>query len=111
MGKFDEKVALYKATLEGMGMQVNDDLLTKVTRGCGPSIYNADAEKVSSSDKSELETVKNNFLIGKMGQADGANLDNAIDKVIHLFGKGNANKYRAVFYYLLVKELGLEGKY
>jgi hypothetical protein len=37
------------------------DLLTKVTIGCGPSIYNADAATVAGSQQAELETVKNNF--------------------------------------------------
>lgn len=39
------------------------DLLTKVTIGCGPSIYNADASAVAGTQQSELDTVKNNFLI------------------------------------------------
>jgi hypothetical protein len=34
------------------------DLLTKVTIGCGPSIYNADAATVAGSQQAELETVK-----------------------------------------------------
>jgi hypothetical protein len=33
------------------------DLLTKVTIGCGPSIY-ADAATVAGSQQAELETVK-----------------------------------------------------
>ena len=111
MGKFDEKVALYSSELKNLGVSVDEDLLTKVTKGCGPSIYNVDAEKVSSSDKAELETVKNNFLIKKLGLSDGPNLDNAIAKVIDTFGASNRNKYRAAFYYLLVKELGQETKY
>lgn len=111
MGKFDEKVELYTSAMEKLGVSVDHDLFVKVTKGCGPSIYNVDAEKVSSSDKAELATVKNNFLIGKMGQTDGANLDAAINKVVDTFGSSNSNKYRAVFYYLLVKELGLESKY
>ena len=111
MGKFDEKVALYKGEMEKLGVKVDTDLLTKVTKGCGPSIYNVDAEKVSGSDKAELATVKKNFLIGKMGQADSPALDAAITKVIGVFGASNRNKYRASFYYLLVKELGLESKY
>ncbi len=111
MGKFEEKVALYKEELQKLHVAVDENLLEKVTKGCGPSIYNADAEKVSSSDKTELETVKNNFLLGKMGQSDGPRLDAAINKVIDIFGSSNSNKYRACFYYLLVKELGLESKY
>jgi hypothetical protein len=75
------------------------DLLTKVTIGCGPSIYNADAATVAGS-QAELETVKNNFLIKKLGLSDGANLDAGIDAVIENMGdliKVN----RAVVYYLL----------
>jgi hypothetical protein len=73
------------------------DLLTKVTIGCGPSIYNADAATVAGS---QWITVKNNFLIKKLGLSDGANLDAGIDAVIENMGdliKVN----RAVVYYLL----------
>ncbi|MGK0253139.1 MAG: hypothetical protein ACI9OE_000599 [Mariniflexile sp.] len=58
------------------------DLLTKVTIGCGPSIYNADAATVSGSDESELATVKNNFLIKKLGLKDSADLDKGINAVV-----------------------------
>ena len=34
------------------------DPLTKVTIGCGPAIYNKDAQTVASGQASELETVK-----------------------------------------------------
>jgi len=79
------------------------DLLTAVTIGCGPSIYNRDASTVSSGDKEELDRVKNNFLIKKLGLADSAALDEAIAKVVETYGSSNRNKYRAVFYYLLVQ--------
>jgi hypothetical protein len=46
------------------------------------SIYNADAATVAGSQQAELETVKNNFLIKKLGLSDGANLDAGIDAVI-----------------------------
>jgi len=111
MSKFDEKVAQYQAEMQKLGLNCDVDLLTKVTKGLGPSIYKADAETVSGSDQKELDTVKNNFLIKKLGLADGANLDNAIASVIEKVGKSNRNKYRAIFYYLLVKELGQESKY
>lgn len=111
MSKFDEKVALYQAAMEKLGLSCDADLLTKVTKGLGPSIYKADAETVSGSDQKELDTVKNNFLIKKLGLADGPNLDAAIAAVIEKIGKSNRNKYRAIVYYLLVKELGQESKY
>lgn len=71
----------YAADLkEKCGMTADMDLLTKVTIGCGPSIYNRDASTVSATDKAELDTVKNNFLIKKLGLSDGPKLDEAIDK-------------------------------
>ena len=87
------------------------DLLTKVTIGCGPSIYNADSSTVSGSDESELATVKNNFLIKKLGLNDDANLDSGIYSVMEKYGRSNRNKYRAVVYYLLTKQFGKESVY
>ena len=67
MSKRDELIAKYAADLKDKcGVNADMDLLTKVTIGCGPSIYNADAATVSGSDASELATVKNNFLIKKL---------------------------------------------
>lgn len=111
MSKFDEKIALYQSEMKKLGISFDADLLTKVTKGLGPSIYRADAETVSGSDEKELGTVKNNFLIKKLGLSDDGKLDNAIAVVIDKLGKSNRNKYRAIFYYLLVKELGQESKY
>lgn len=42
------------------------DLLRKVAKGLGPSIYNRDASTVSGSDAKELETVRKNFLVKKI---------------------------------------------
>ncbi len=111
MSKLDEKIALYQTEMKKLGLSFDADLLTKVTKGLGPSIYKADAETVSGSDQKELATVKNNFLIKKLGLADGPKLDQAIESVIEKVGKSNRNKYRAIVYYLLVKELGQESKY
>ena len=87
------------------------DLLTKVTIGCGPAIYNADASTVAGSDKAELETVKANFLVKKLGLKDGPELDAAIDAVIETYGRSERNKHRAVVYYMLTKHFGKEGVY
>jgi hypothetical protein len=87
------------------------DLLTKVTIGCGPAIYSADSETVAGSDESELETVRKNFLIKKLGLADGPKLMEAINAVIDTYGRSERNKYRAVVYYMLVKHFGKEAVY
>jgi hypothetical protein len=111
MSKFDEKVALYSKFMDDKGLKYNLDLLKAVTKGLGPSIYKKDAETVSGSDAKELATVKNNFLIKKLGLADGSNLDDAINKVVEAIGKSERNKYRAVVYYMLAVEFGKEAIY
>jgi hypothetical protein len=112
MSKRDELIAKYAADLsEKVGITPDMDLLTKVTIGCGPSIYNADSETVSGSDKAELERVKNSFLIKKLGLADGPQLMAGIDEVIERYGRSNRNKYRAVVYYLLTTHFGRQSVY
>lgn len=112
MSKRDELIAKYAADLkEKCNVNPDMDFLTKVTIGCGPSIYNADASTVSGTDQGELDTVKKNFLIGKLGLKDSPELDKAINAVIEQYGKSNRNKYRAVVYYLLAKHFKKESVY
>lgn len=112
MSKRDDLIAQYASDLKSKcGMNPDMDLLKKVTIGCGPSIYNADASTVAGSQAAELETVKNNFLIKKLGLADGPQLMEAINKVIEIYGKSERNKYRAVVYYMLTKHFGKEATY
>ena len=107
MSKLDEKIELYGANLKKIGMKVDADLLRKVTRACGPSIYNKDSETVSGSDPKELDRVKKNFMTKKLGIA-AKDLDKGIDYAIEKIGKSNRKKYRAVFYYILVKKFKKE---
>lgn len=112
MGKRDELIAKYADDLKNKcGMTPDMDLLTKVTIGCGPAIYNDDASTVAASQDHELETVKENFLIKKLGLADGPALMDAINSVIETYGKSERNKYRAVVYYMLVKHFNKESVY
>ena len=113
MSKRDDLIAVYTQDLKEKCGEKNPDVefLTKVTVGLGPCIYNNDASKVSGSDKTELDLVKNNFLIKKLGLADTPELDTALDSVLEQYGKSNKNKYRAVVYYLLTKHFGKESVY
>ena len=112
MGKRDDLIAKYAEELrDKCGTDPDMDLLTKVTIGCGPSIYNADAATVAGSQPSELETVRKSFLINKLGMTDGPELMEAIHSVIETYGRSERNKYRAVIYYLLVKHFGKESVY
>ncbi|KIN65777.1 DUF2853 domain containing protein [Sulfitobacter noctilucae] len=112
MGKRDDWIAKYAEELKTKcGMSPDMDLLTKVTIGCGPSIYSADAQTVASSQESELELVKKNFLMKKLGLSDGPELMEGINKAIETYGKSERNKYRAVIYYMLTKHFGKEAVY
>lgn len=112
MSKRDELIEKYADDLKSKcGVTPNMDLLKKVTIGCGPSIYNKDSSTVSASSKTEIDTVKNNFLIKKLGLSDSADLDKAIDSVLETYGKSNRNKYRAVVYYMLTTHFKKESVY
>lgn len=112
MGKRDDLIAQYADDLRNKcGMAPDMDLLTKVTIGCGPAIYNADASTVAATQESELELVKNNYLIKKLGLSDGPELMDAINKAIATYGHSERNKYRAVVYYMLTKHFGKESVY
>ena len=112
MSKRDELIEKYAADIkEKFGQDPDMDLLTKVAVGLGPAIYNLDASKVSGSDEKELNTVKNNFLIKKLGLSDSPQLMDAIHSVIEKYGKSEKNKHRAVIYYQLTKHFGKESVY
>jgi hypothetical protein len=112
MGKRDDLIAKYADDLKAKcGVTPDMNLLTKVTIACGPAIYNDDASTVAASQPAELETVKNNFLIKKLGLPDAPELMEALNAVIDQYGRSERNKYRAVVYYLLTKHFGKEAVY
>lgn len=110
--KRDDLIAIYAKDIKAkFGESPDMDLLTKVTIGLGPSIYNMDSSKVSGSDDSELQTVKYNFLIKKLGLSEDAGLMEAIKSVLNTYGVSERNKYRAVVYYMLAKHFNKESVY
>jgi len=112
MGRRDDLIARYASDLrEKCGVEPDMDLLRKVTIGCGPSIYNADASTVAATQQHELDTVRRNFLVKRLGLSDGQDLHDAIDAVIEQYGRSERNKYRAVVYYLLTRHFGKESVY
>jgi hypothetical protein len=89
-----------------LGMKsVDKKLLLAVGKSLGPSLYKKDAAKVACSDPKELDRIKKNFCIKKLGVKDSPKLDETIKSVCADMGAKNRNKYRVIFYYLLVKKL------
>jgi hypothetical protein len=112
MSKLDDKIATYADALKTKcGITPDMDLLRKVTSGLGPSIYNADSETVSATDEAEIDRIRQNFLIGKLGLGEADGLDGAINQAIDTYGRGDRSKYRAAIYYLLVEHFGKAGVY
>jgi hypothetical protein len=112
MSKRDEKLELYNNFVKEHNLAIDSALLEKVTIGLGPSIYNKNAELVSCSQKSELETVREKFLKGKLGvSSSDEELDSAIKEVCQAIGSSVKNKYRAVFYAMLVNKFNKQEVY
>lgn len=112
MGKRDDLIAKYADDLK-QKCKINPDmaLLAKVTLGCGPAIYDEDASVIAGTDPGELDTIKRNFLIKKLGLPDGPKLMEAIHAAIDTYGHANRQKYRAVLYYMLTRHFGRESSY
>lgn len=111
MSKLQEKYDLMASTLKEMKVKLDDELLLAVCKGLGPALYNADAAFVATSNKTETDRLKENFLIKKLGLTEKDNLNEAVDKVTEQMGKSNPRKHRAIFYYLLTKHYGKEEVY
>ncbi len=112
MSKRDDLIATYAADLrEKCRVEPDMALLAKVAIGLGPAIYNADSSTVAGSEAAELETIRRNFLMKKLGLPEGPELVAGIDAVIEIYGRSNRNKHRAVVYYLLTRHFGREAAY
>jgi len=111
MSARDDKIAKYIEENKKLGLGLSDELISKVTVGLGPSIHNKDAETVSCSQASEMDRVKKNYLIKKLGLDDSEALDTAIKDVCEKMGSSNRNKYRALFYALLAQKFKKEEVY
>ena len=106
--KRDEKIALYVKDIKKHYGEVDEAFVAIVVKNLGPSIYRRDAELVSCSDPKELNTVRRNFLMKKLGiEASQGVLDAAIQDVCREL-KGVRTKYRATFYYALAKKFKKE---
>lgn len=103
-----EKIALYTKDIQKHYGEVDSDFLAIIVKNLGPSIYKKDAELVSCSDPKELNTVRKNFLMKKLGiDASQKVLDAAIEDVCEEL-KSTRKKYRATFYYSLAKKFKKE---
>ncbi len=107
--KKEAKIKLYTKDVKKHYGSVDTNFLEIIVKNLGPSIYRRDAELVSCSDEKELDTVRKNFCIKKLGfdKSESEMLDIEIKKVCESM-KSSKIKYRATFYYILAKNLKKE---
>jgi len=112
MSKRDEKIEAMIAEAKSLGLNISDDLITKVVIGLGPSVYNKNSEIVACGKPEELETVKKSFLKKKLGlTVDDKELDKAIQEVCEQLGTSNRAKKRVHMYALLAMKFNKTSVY
>lgn len=109
MSDLAEKLAKLKAQAESQlkdsGVSnIDDGLLDDLVGRMKLIVDNKDAILVSGTDPSELETVRTNFVVKKLGIEDKDKAMAAINKVSDKMS-GIRMKNRAAFYYMVQKEL------
>jgi len=98
---------MYDAALKNVkkyDKKVNEDLLKAIVKNYRLVLSKSDAKHVACGQAAELETVKKNFIIKKLGVTDMAKAEKAIAEVCEEM-KPDRLKSRATFYYLLTKKL------
>ncbi|MEZ5738921.1 MAG: DUF2853 family protein [Burkholderiaceae bacterium] len=98
----------YKADIAKYSPVVNEAAVQSIVKYCGIALRSKDASLVSSSDKSELDRVRDGFAKKKLGlEADAA--DAGIKQVVEKM-KAERRKSRVTFYYLLAEATNTMGK-
>ena len=111
MNKLQEKILLYQEKMKEIEPHFDAALLEKITKSLGPAIYKKDSEVISCSNEKEREKIKKNFLRMKLGlDKSDEELENAIKDVCQKMASFN-EKYRAIFYYFLIKRFNKDSLY
>ena len=87
---------------------VNADAVKTIVNYCGIALHSRDGSMVSTTDPKELATIRDGFAAKKLGLTPEA-ADAAIQSVAEKM-KGEHNKSRVTFYYLLAEASGTLAK-
>jgi len=98
----------YLADVQRYDKKADEDIVKKIVRHLGIALRNRDSSLVSCSDPKELARVNAKWCQKKMGETDEAKCDAIIADVCKEM-KGDRNKGRVTFYYLVAQKLGKLG--
>jgi len=99
-----ELIDKYKKELSKLKVKVDDILLKAVVKSLGPAVYREDASMISAADAGELERVKQNFMVRRLGLTDSPKLETMLNHALDQMGRSKASKHRAVLYYILTRD-------
>jgi len=80
----------------------DEDVVAKIVKHLGIALRGKDSSLVSCSDTTELDRVREKWSMKKLGETDASACDSAIGQVCETM-KGDRNKNRVTFYYLVAK--------
>ncbi len=80
----------------------------KIVKHLGIALRGKDSSLVSCSDTTELDRVREKWSMKKLGETDAASCDSVIGDVCATM-KGDRNKNRVTFYYLVAQAHGKLG--
>lgn len=98
----------YVAEVKRYDADADEAIVQKIVKHLGIALQSKDASLVSCSDQSELDRVREKWCGKKLGETDAAAADAVIAKVCETM-KGDRQKKRVTFYYLVAKEMGKLG--
>ncbi len=98
----------YLADVQRYDAGADAAVVDKIIKHLGIALRSKDASLVSCSDKSELDRVCEKWCTKKLGETDSAAAEAVVNKVCQTM-KGDRQKQRVTFYYLVAKEMGKLG--
>ena len=98
----------YLADVQRYDANADPDVVQKIVKHLGIALRSKDASLVSCSDKSELDRVCEKWCMKKLGETDKDAANAVVAKVCETM-KGDRQKQRVTFYYLVAKERGQLG--
>ncbi len=98
----------YLADVQRYDSGADEAVVDKIVKHLGIALRSKDASLVSCSDKSERDRVAEKWCDKKLG-ITGTAADEVVETVCQMM-KGDKNKSRVTFYYLVAKELGKLGE-
>lgn len=96
----------YVADVKRYAANADEKAVAGIVKHLGIALKSTDASLVSCSSKDELARVRDSWMKKKLALTDAdADLDKAIKAVCDTM-KGDKNKQRVTFYYLLAEKYG-----